>query len=420
MPATRTDHWPKTAGYFAVFVAVGLETAILGPTLAVLAKQTGTQLGAISYVFTAHALGYMLGSFFGGRGYDRVPGHPLMVGLLASMALVLALVPLVPALWLLAVAWMLLGASAGALDVGGNTLLVWVHGRQVGPFMNALHFFFGVGSFLAPLIVALARELSGSGSGAYWMVALLMLPVAAWLIRLPSPSARTDAEQRRGAEETLAAGTHRDEVHLDSGRGAKEQRATVRYIIALIALLLALYVGAEAAFGGWIHTYAVALDLSDATTAAYLTSAFWGALTVGRLAAIPLAARYRPRSILLADLVGCLVSVGILLLWPGSLAAIWLGSLGLGFSMASIFPTAITLAERRIPITGQVTGWFLVASSIGAMFVPWLIGQLFEPVGPRVAMAIILADLVAAMIAYAALMTIDARSIGPEQAQEVS
>jgi FHS family Na+ dependent glucose MFS transporter 1 len=430
MPATRTDHWPKTAGYFAVFIALGLETAILGPTLAGLAKQAGTQLGAISYLFTAHALGYMLGSFFGGRGYDRVPGHPLMVGLLASMALVLALVPLMPALWLLAAAWLLLGASAGALDVGGNALLVWVHGRRVGPFMNALHFFFGVGSFLAPLIVALARELSGNGSGAYWILALLMLPVAAWLIRLPSPSSRAEVEEPRGDGAIPAAGIHRHEGHHDDGRRteeqstvarrAKEQGKAARQVITLIALLLALYVGAEAAFGGWIHTYAVALDLSDPTTAAYLTSAFWGALTVGRLVAIPLATRYRPRSILLVDLVGCLVSVGILLLWPGSPAAIWLGSLGLGLSMASIFPTAITLAERRVPITGQVTGWFLVASSIGAMTVPWFIGQLFEPVGPWVAMAIILVDLIAATIVYAVLMTADARSMELEQAQGVS
>ena len=291
--------------------------------------------------------------------------------------------------------------------------------------MNALHFFFGVGSFLTPLIVALARELSGSGSEAYWIVAFLMLPVAAWLIRLRSPSPRAEVEQSRGAGATPAAGTHRDEVHLDGGRRAREQgtegyRTEARQVITLIALLLALYVGAEAAFGGWIHTYAVALDLSDATSAAYLTSAFWGALTAGRLVAIPLAARYRPRSILLADLVGCLLSVGILLLWPGWPAATWLGSLGLGFSMASIFPTAITLAERRVPITGQVTGWFLVASSIGAMFVPWLIGQLFEPVGPRVAMAIIFADLVAAMIAYGILMALDARSHEPEQARGIN
>lgn len=384
MLARPTNRWHKTLAYFALLAVIGMETASLGPTLRDLAGQTHTQLGAISYLFTAHALGYMLGSFFGGRLYDRVPGHPVMAAMLALMAAMLALIPLIPTLWLLAASWLLLGVSGGSLDVGGNTLLVWVHGRQVGPYMNALHFFFGVGSFLAPLIVGWALALSGGITWAYWMLALLVLPVAIWLLRLPSPAAQNSAN------------TH--------PANQSDYEALIRRVTALIALLLLLCVGAEAAFGGWISTYAVTLDMADATTAAYLTSAFWGALTVGRLLAIPLAARYRPRRILLADLLGCLTGVGILLLWPGSTVALWLGTMGLGMGMASIFPTAITLAERRIPITGQVTGWFLVASSIGAMSLPWLIGQLFESVGPQVTMIAIFLDLVIALIPFVLLV----------------
>ena len=393
MPSRQNSYWPRTIGYFAVFLAIGLETSALGPTLPGLAEQTNTQLDAISLLFTAHALGYMFGSFFGGRLYDLVPGHPLMVVMLLLLAALLALVPLLSSLWILAAAWLLLGIGGGALDVGGNTLIVWVHGREVGPFMNAMHFFFGVGSFLTPVIVAAVLSLSGNISAAFWILALLMLPVALWLSRLsspvPPPNARAQSHDAGSAAEPAQAGTG----------GGK--------IVLLIALVLLFYVGAEVAFGGWIYTYAVTLGLSDDTTAAYLTSAFWGALTVGRLVAIPIAARYRPRTILLADLLGCVASVVLILIWRSSPVAVWLGALGLGFSMASIFPTAITLAERRIPITGAVTGWFLVASSIGAMSVPWLIGQLFEPIGPQIAMIITLVTLVAALIPFAVLIKAD-------------
>jgi ethanolamine transporter EutH len=37
-------------------------------------------------------------------------------------------------------------------------------------------------------------------------------------------------------------------------------------------------------------------------------------------------------------------------------------------------------------LTGSITGWVLVGGSSGMMFMPWLIGQLFEPVGPMVIM----------------------------------
>jgi FHS family Na+ dependent glucose MFS transporter 1 len=405
MHVHQTSRWPSTIGYFATFVVLGMTTASLGPTLPGLAEQTAAQLGAISYLFTGHSLGYMAGSFFGGRLYDRVPGHLVLAVMLALMAVMLALVPLIPVLWLLAVASMLLGVCGGALDVGGNTLLIWVHGRQVGPYMNALHFFFGAGSFLSPIIVAQALALSGGIAWAYWVLGLLVLPVALWVGRVPSPASPNAANSQANPGHQAREGTQ-------SGIDA-------RWTIFLISLLLGLYVAAEVAFGGWIYTYAVTLDLSDTQAAAYLTSAFWGALMMGRLLAIPLAIRFRPRWILLVDLAGCLVSVGILLLWSGSPTATWLGAMGLGLSMASIFPTVISLAEHRIPITGQVTGWFLVSASVGGMLLPWLIGQLFEPVGPQVTMALILLDLVAALLAFLVLVRVSepkaplAESIGP-------
>jgi FHS family Na+ dependent glucose MFS transporter 1 len=397
MPARRTDHWPTTAAYFANFVILGLQTASLGPTLPGLAARTGVQLGAISVLFTAHALGYMFGSFFGGRLYDRIAGHPVMTGMLLISAATLAFVPVISVLWLLIAAWLVLGVTGGALDVGGNTLMVWLHGRQVGPFMNALHFFFGVGSFLAPLIVAQALTLSGNVTTAYWVLAIVVVPAALWLIRQPSPSSQTYTTTPEVAPGPVpGAPIAAASSPLDSSSAVARHQDSERRTVLLIALLLGLYVAAEASFGGWIYTYAVVQELSDATMAAYLTSAFWGALTAGRLLGIPLAARFSPGTILTADLAGCLASVGTLLLWPDSRAAVWASTLALGLFMASVFPTAITLAGQRLSLTGRVTGWFLVAGSLGAMSLPWLIGQLFEPVGPQSAMAVLFLDLVLA------------------------
>ena len=65
----------KTASYYAAFVALGLVTASLGPTLPGLAENTGTLLSEISYLFTTRSMGYLIGSFLGGRLYDRIKGH---------------------------------------------------------------------------------------------------------------------------------------------------------------------------------------------------------------------------------------------------------------------------------------------------------------------------------------------------------
>ena len=355
----RNQRIAKTAGYFAAFVVLGLVSAALGPTLPGLAEHTGTDLAEISVLFSAWALGYLLGSLLAGWLYDRVPSHPVLTVVLVTMTAVMALVPVIPLLWLLVVVMLLLGVAGGMLDVGGNTLLVWVHRDKVGPFMNGLHFCFGLGAFLSPVIVAQAVRIGGSISWAYWVLALLILPVLVWLARLRSPKPQI---------------------------ASKDDPATRvdHLLVALVALFFFLYVGAETSFGGWIFSYATGMGLADETKAAYLTSAFWGALTLGRLLAVPIAARFKPAAMLVGDLAGCLVSVAVILLWPGAAAAMWIGALGLGLSMASIFPTVISLAESRMTITGRVTSWFFVGASLGSMTLPWLIGQLFESVSPRV------------------------------------
>jgi fucose permease len=344
----------------------------LGATLSDLEARTHSQPSQISLLFTASWLGYLIGSFLGGRVYDRVIGHPVMAAALVMMAAMLVLAPLALLLWLLFTVFLILGIAQATLDVGGNALLVWIHGDKVPPFMNGLHFFFGLGATLSPLIIALALDRNVDIAWAYWTLAVLMLPVAAWLLRLPSPSIQS------ASEEGLA-------------------RPVDRRLLALIVVFFIFQVGAEIGFGGWIAKYSETTALASATGAKVLNSAFWGAFTVGRLLSIPVAPRVRPSAVLFGGLVGCVLSLVVILRWPDSPTALWLGTVGMGLSVAPLFPTAISLVERRMAITGQVTGWFFVGASLGSMSVPLLIGQLFEPFGAHSAMVVLLVDTLLAL-----------------------
>ncbi len=378
----RDSTFSKTLAYYAAFVILGLTAASLGPTILGLSENTQSQLSQISYLFSARSLGYLLGSLFIGRWYDRLPGHHVLVGALLLMAVMAFLVPLIPLLWILVVIMLFFGLGEGGLDVGNNTLLIWLYRERVGPFMNGLHFFFGLGAFLSPILIARAILISGDIVWGYWILGLLILPVALWLFRLPSPDVPHTADHSNGGQMNIL-------------------------LVILVALFLFLYVGAEVAYGGWIYTYAVSyLDLSGVAAAAYLTAAFWGALTVGRLLSIPIAARIRPRMILLADILGCLASLAVIWLWPGSLIAVWIGTLGIGLFMASVFPTTLTLAERRMTITGRITGWFFVGVGAGGMSVPWLVGQLFETIGPHVLVLTLVVVLLLSLGVFAALISL--------------
>jgi fucose permease len=383
-PGETTRRIASTVAYYAAFVGLGLISASLGPTLPALAEQTQTALREISFLFTGRATGYLIGSLVGGRVYDRMPGHPVLGVALLVMAAGMFATPLLPNLWPLAGVLLLIGIAEGTLDVGGNTLLVWLHRAKVGPYMNALHFFFGLGAAITPLVVAWALAATGGIRWAYWLLGLYAIPVALALFPLKSPVAEHTEQQ------------------------AAPEPINLR-LVGLVALFMFLYVGAEVGVGGWLYTYAVALKLASETSAALLTSVFWAALTVGRLLAIPVAAFVRPRIILTADLAGVVASIALMVVGAGAPWTVWAGAAGAGLFMASIFPTIITWAGRRMRVTGAVTGWFFVGSSTGSMSIPWLIGQLFDAYGPHATMITILICTLLACAVFAAMMAAGGR-----------
>lgn len=360
------------------FIVLGIVTASLGPTLPGLAAQTGTQLSQISILFTTRSLGYLMGSFLGGRVYDRARGHPIMGAALVLVAMALSAVPFIPLIWILSIVLLLVGLGEGLLDVGGNTLIVWLHGKKVGPYMNGLHFFFGIGAFLSPILVAQMILLNGGIAGAYWLFALLVLPAGLWLLRLPSPQA------------------------LPAQPFEKTVPRTNYGLVWGIVIFMALYVGAEVSFGSWVYTYGVARGISD-VNAAYLTSVFWGAFTLSRLVSIPIGARVRPSQILIANFCGALLSLSLIFFQPENLPLLWLGTFGFGFSIAPVFPTMLTFAGNRMAITGRVTGYFFLGATVGGMFLPWFIGQCFEKVGAHFVIQVILFDMLLAGAVFALL-----------------
>ncbi|MRR30500.1 hypothetical protein EG834_09305 [bacterium] len=77
--------------------------------------------------------------------------------------------------------------------------------------------------------------------------------------------------------------------------------------------------------------------------------------------------------------------------------------------MASGFPMILTVAERRLQLTGQITALFFVGMSAGAMIIPSLIGLLFERVGPVVMMLVILFALLLSAAVYGIIEWVSAR-----------
>ncbi len=385
MSTTTAREKPQKEIYFILtygvcFISLGLGMASLGPALPFLAENVGVTFARISFLFTASSLGYMTGSAGGGRLYDRFQGHRLMIGALILMIVMSILIPIIPLYYLLLVVMFLFGLGQGLVDVGGNVNLLWIFGSRVGPYMNALHFFFGVGAFLSPIIIHNVMKLAGGAiTWPFWTLGILFLPgiLGLWYLKSPKNPEKEDVT---------------NENH------------TIDYrLVILMMILFFLYVGVEGGFGGWIFTYALEEGIANEAGASYMNSVFWGALTLGRLLSVPLARKLPPSKLLIGNFTLGILFLGVILIWPLNTLAVWIGSAGLGLALSSVFPTLLALGETRMTITGSITGLFFLGSSSGMILIPMLLGQIFDYIGGY---QIMLALFVAAILGFIVLISV--------------
>ncbi len=374
----------RTLGYYFLFIILGLDNAIVGPTLPALASQTTSRLGQMGLLFLAGSIGFTLGTIIGGRVIDRLPGHPVMGTAQLFAAVLIFFIPLAASLWVLLAILVCKGFAEGFINTGANALLVWTHGVKVAPFMNGLHFFYGLGAFLSPLVVAQVLGTVGGYRWAYWALAAFAAVVGLRIL-------------------TMKGSPHPAQAHnRDNARNSPDPVPVALVISAM--LFLFFYVGAEIAFGGWVFTYAVTLNLASATGAAYLTSAFWAAFTIGRLISIPAATRFKPGQVILTAVAGCLAILALGIIFSSSSLALWVMAIGLGFCMAPIWPTGFTLAGKSMAITGKVTSIILLGDSLGGMVLPTAVGKVIEGSGPRAMIYLVFGSLVLNILAFTGML----------------
>ena len=123
---------------------------------------------------------------------------------------------------------------------------------------------------------------------------------------------------------------------------------------------------------------------------------------IGRLITIPVAIKLKPQQLLWISLITTLISISFLLFQGEELTGLWIGTILLGLSIAAVFPTLLAFADNHMQMTGRITGLFFTGVSLGAMTLPWIIGQFLENTGAHVLLFAVLI----CTIALVALMTV--------------
>ncbi|KAM4771750.1 sodium-dependent glucose transporter 1 [Rhinophrynus dorsalis] len=379
--------WCVTTVMCAAFLGLGMAIAVLGPTFPDLAANVNSSVANISFIFVGRSMGYLCGSVLGGVLFERMNQHLLLGVSMLMTAVCLYAVPWCKKAVLLTVVMSIVGMSMGFLDTGGNVIILNTWEDQAGPHIQALHFSFALGAFVAPILAKLALEvlpldkihfkdstqalndtlLSPEQSDlpfgirksmlSYIVIGTYILLVSLFLLILYTKS-RPNQSTAKGSDETI--------------RTAKYHNA----LIFLLFLFFFSYVGAEVAYGSYIFTYATSYTDMDPNKAAGLNSLFWGVFAAVRGLAICFATCLYPGTMLLLSVIGCTVSSLFLVLFSENHIILWAGSALYGASMATTFPSGFSWVQQYTAIGGTSASLFVVGAALGEMAIPASVGYL--------------------------------------------
>ena len=337
-----------------------------------------------------------------------------------------------------------------ALVAGGNILLLRLWDEKSGPYMQALHFSFAVGTFVAPLLaepfitqdaipdiptshycnppddtVNDTTNCTGINDTlvsnctdvlddsdffssiqfgwAYWISAFAMLLVAIPLIYF---AACTKRRHPQLYQQIIAA----QKKNIPAGNQKKTSKDNVKHhkafwilIVAMCTIFLFFYIGVEITYGSFVFTFAVTYKelCFSKSKAALLNAVYWGSFTIGRLVSVGIAMLKISTTIMLvSDLIGCMCAVLLVTIIHTSTVVIWIGTALLGFAIASIFPSMLLWVDEHLEVTGKVTAVLVNGAALGDMILTLTVGLLITNVNPNFFLYLSLVYCSAATLVY--------------------
>ncbi|XP_013392906.1 sodium-dependent glucose transporter 1A [Lingula anatina] len=419
-----SDRRFTTFSLCAAFFALGGFIAIPGPTLIDLREQVHASVESITYIISGRSGGLILGSIFGGLLFDHMNHHLFLSVLMIFTAVATILVPFTSNLAGLAVCLAVQGVAMGSLDTGGNALCLGLWGQESGPHMQSLHFAFGVGALIAPIVAQplLSKRLFINET----VISLLSNNVSSFV--LGGNSTFSPLEINGVSEKTLLVGNltnrtmntremwtetqimyayisiamvaylcaglfmvtcihertcfswKRQVKKTEDGPVTREDSLCFKGIFLMIlALFYFLYVGLEVSFGALVTTFAFEILHWSKPKAAHLSTVFWGSFAATRGISIGVSKFMGPTIMIITDLALIVVSMLLMAILINTHEIVmWLCTALYGIGMASLFPAGISWAERYIHVTGKSASMFNMGSALGELTFPPLFGHFFH------------------------------------------
>ncbi len=268
---------------------------------------------------------------------------------------------------LLAMAFLMTGIARGGNSNFSSVMVSTLPGPKATRGYNLLHGFFAVGALLSPLLlVVLNRRWPRYGwrltAGVLFLLVLSQLAV---YYRMPLPPES----------------------------GAKSIRSVDRSFLKvrqfwMASSILFFYISCEYAIVGWLVTYFQDIGALSASHSQMMNSLLWLVIFAGRMTGAAVSGKISRSKVLLADGAGFFLFF-LLVFFSRSPLPITIGIIGVGFFMATIYPTAFAFGSDYIKGNDLGCCAMIFTGSVGGIITPALVGFVAEQSGIRAGMSVV-------------------------------
>lgn len=342
---------------FVYFVLNGMLLGMWVVQIPAVEERVGISHAALGGFLVLLGAGAFAGMQVGGRLSDRLGTRTVVpaAGVLCSVTLVLPGLAQEP--WALAAALLVFGFGNGTLDVSMNAHAVQVEKAYERPVMSAFHATFSVGGVLAALAGAVAIDIGwnpattlGAAAGIGVITALVsargLLPAEP-----AAPVTSSDAEPE----------------------GRSRSVPTRIWLLAVLALLIML---CEGAANDWSVLHLKTVLGAPESTAAFAYGTYAATMTIGRLLADRISARFGPVAVLRYGSALAAVGITVVTLSPWISAALTGWAL-FGLGLSGCIPQLFSAAGHADPAAAgtnvsRVAGLGYIGMLAGPAVIGWM------------------------------------------------
>lgn len=343
---------------FFVFAVNGLYAMILGSLLPIISNEYGLNNTMSGALLSAHQAGNLIAGFIAGVLPLYLGRKKAIMFLCSFVVMGFTIMILTGNPVLLILGFLFTGISRGSISNFNNTIVNEVSNSSPAA-LNFLHSIFAVGALIAPFLVILCTNMAG-GSG--WKIAAGVIIVLAIISIFLFSKMKIDEVAKE-----------KEKVKI-----SYEFLKNRHFLIS--AGILFFYLCAEATINGWMVKYFIDSRIMTIEYAQKLASLLWVVILVGRLTCAFLGDKVSKKVLLLTTSIGT-AGFYLLLLSSQNLTVITIAIMGLGLSMAGIYPTTISTIGNTIKTYPMSMGVLLMVSGIGAIMMPIITGSLSDAFG---------------------------------------